>query len=438
MATRHWTLHFDGETHTVRLEHGYWLGLRQIWVDDKPVERSRKLIDFGSIHAIEIKEHHCELGIATNGFTYDFYLLVDGVFLPSDEDLAKHKKPGPIIRAILETRDYWQSLERLTGMRSFPDKGELYRRTYRLVGQTEGHNVVVRGGGVVVSFGPETDIKHAFSRIKADPAIAQLHFAGKLKECLHLEERIAHALLKYDPTKISAEQFAQEVLVFVKLVTRWTRPHPTHRCDMWSCKKQTQESNTLVLINDIPHLLCDDCVKALPHLGESIKRDIDTRPENLGRGTVAALGGSIVYGLVWAVVWVLLSLVRMDTLGTVFFMGVFPAIVWMMDKVGAKSTLKGLLVALPFSILSIVIGVYGYLALSSLVSGKSLLDALAGSWSLLLRDSRQIRLLIIFDVLIALLGILSDVVERRGLMKKLANLPVEVVGDINTLNEMNR
>jgi hypothetical protein len=76
MATRHWTLQLDGETHKVRLEHGYWLGMRQIWIDDKLVERSRNLIDFGSIHPIEIGKHCCELGVTTNGFTYDFYLLL--------------------------------------------------------------------------------------------------------------------------------------------------------------------------------------------------------------------------------------------------------------------------------------------------------------------------------------------------------------------------
>jgi hypothetical protein len=438
MATRHWTLHFDGETHTVRLEHGYWSGSRQIWVDDKLVEKSRKFSDYGSKHPINIGQHHGELGITTNGLTYDYYLSIDGILCPSEEDLAKGTRPGRVVRSYFHESEYWQELERLTGMSGFPVADDIPGRKHRLVGRIEGHYVVVRDGGVVVSFGPDTDIKHAFSQIKADPAIAQLHFAGKLKECLHLQERIAHAVLKYDPTKISAAQFAQEVLVFVKLVTRWTHPHPTHRCDMWSCKKQTQESNTLVLINDIPHLLCDDCVKTLPQLGESIKRDIDTQPEHFWRGTAAALGSSVIYGLVWAVVWTLLNLVKIDTFGTVFFMGVFLATVWAMDKVGAKSTLKGLFVALIFSILGVVIGVYGYLALTSLVSGKGLLDALVGSYSFLLRDSHPLRLLIIFDVLIALMAILDYVVGRRGWMKKLANLPVEIVGDINVLNEMNR
>ena len=321
-------------------------------------------------------------------------------------------------------------------MQGSPVQGDIPGRIQRLVGKMDGHYVVVRGGGVVVSYGPETDIKSVFTQIKSSPAIAQLRLAGKLKECLHLEDRIAYIRLKYDPQKISAAQFAQEILVFTQLVARLTCPHPTHLCDMWSCKKKTQESNTLVLINDIPHLLCDDCVKALPQLGESIKRDIDTRPEHFWRGTAAALGGSVAYGLVWAVVWMLLSLLRIDALGTIFFMGAFLATVWVMDKVGAKSTLKGLFVALPFSVLSVVIGVYGHLALSSLVSGKGLIDAITSSWALSQQDSQQARFLIIFDVVLALLGILDYVMEKRGWMRKLANLPVEVIGDVNTLNDM--
>ena len=54
MATRHWTLQFDGEIHTVRLEHGFWLSSRQIWIDDKLVEKSRKMMDYGSRHVFKI------------------------------------------------------------------------------------------------------------------------------------------------------------------------------------------------------------------------------------------------------------------------------------------------------------------------------------------------------------------------------------------------
>ena len=440
MATRHWTLHLDGETHTVRLEHGYWSGSCQIWVDDKLFEKSRRFIDFGSARTFEIKDHHCELGIATNGFTYDFHLSVDGVFVLSDEDLAKDKKPGPIIRAILDTRDYWQSLERLTGMKNFPDGGEPNERTHRLVGRVEGHFVLVRDGGVVVTFGPGVDKKNALAQIKADPSIAQLHFAGKLKDCLQVRERMAYALLKYDTAKISAEQFAQQLFIFVRIIARWTCPHPLTTCDLWSCKRKTREINTLVLINDVPHLLCDDCVKTLPQLGEAMKHEVEAQPEHFWRGTAAALVSSVVYGLVWGVVWALLEQVSLGSVGAFLFIGAFVASTWAMQKVDALPTWKTILSALLFSTLGVVLGIYQHEVIALLVHGSalSLADALSSSWLTLRQSPDQLRFFIIPHLLISAVGIADYAMKTLNWMKQLSNPQVEIVGDIHSIAGMYR
>jgi hypothetical protein len=68
----------------------------------------------------------------------------------------------------------------------------------------------------------------------------------------------------------------------------------------------------------------------------------------------------------------------------------------------------------------------------------SLSDALSTSWLTLRQNPDQLRFFIIPHLLISALGLANYAIETRGWMKQLSNPRVEIVGDVNTLNEMNR
>ncbi len=83
MAKTTWNIVVKEQKHTVTLAHAYISGKREIWVDEKPLELPPKQrgswFDFGSSHSFHIDGCPCVIRIRTNGITFSYDLLVDGI-----------------------------------------------------------------------------------------------------------------------------------------------------------------------------------------------------------------------------------------------------------------------------------------------------------------------------------------------------------------------
>ncbi len=83
MAKRAWQFQFEDGAHEIVLEHGYLSGKRRFFIDGEefkllPAE-ARHNPDVGSTHTFEIAGHECMVVIRTNGVTFTYDLVIDGI-----------------------------------------------------------------------------------------------------------------------------------------------------------------------------------------------------------------------------------------------------------------------------------------------------------------------------------------------------------------------
>ena len=79
MAKQVWTFTLDDGSHVVELDHRLWSGVREIKVDGKLAEKSRKFWwDRGTEHRFDISGATCVLRIIAQTFGFRYELLVDG------------------------------------------------------------------------------------------------------------------------------------------------------------------------------------------------------------------------------------------------------------------------------------------------------------------------------------------------------------------------
>jgi hypothetical protein len=78
MTQRIWTFQLeDGSSHTVQLEHGYFSGKREIYLDNEFILEDKKMIDTGSAHSFQINGHICTVHIRTTGFSFKYDCTID-------------------------------------------------------------------------------------------------------------------------------------------------------------------------------------------------------------------------------------------------------------------------------------------------------------------------------------------------------------------------
>jgi hypothetical protein len=82
MGKKIWNVTVDSKSHEVVLNHGYWSGKRQVFVDGNevqlPVNKSRMLLDFGNTLPFEVAGKNYEIQIKTNGITFSYHLHEQG------------------------------------------------------------------------------------------------------------------------------------------------------------------------------------------------------------------------------------------------------------------------------------------------------------------------------------------------------------------------
>lgn len=396
MAHRTWVIDIEGNQHTVELAQGWWSGSRRIWVDGELIEKSRKLIDSGSIHLFTIDGHPCELLITTNGLTFGFHLLVDDVPMQSTRELETGK-PAKLPRALLEEVAYWRALAEETGLQYVADPGGHLSWRHRLVGRLHGHLTVVRLGmmqntgqtvmSVLVRCSLSTDLKTTRSDIERDLLGQSLLSKRHAKQgYFALYEAGAVLVLRYRPRKESADQATTRMKSFVNAVATYTQPAPSE-CEGRACKHNPDQPPRLVFVNDFPFALCSACVDEWLRLGQEAERTYKAKPGHLLRGTLAGLAaalfgglaGGVLAGLVWSVsIWVItwtktasvpgffeelakaVLAIAMPVLILLAFLKLPVGVIQLMDRLGTKRTAASALTTLGISMVGTICGAFGF------------------------------------------------------------------------------
>jgi hypothetical protein len=326
MARRTWEVKLEGIRHIIQLGHGVVSGKREIWVDDDLVESSQQLFDFGSLHAFTIDQHPCELGIVTNGVTFDYYLTTDGEFIESNEEIASGKQPGRLVRKRLEEATLWQNLQRIANLQRIRVPEALVLGQHRPIGRLSNYVIMLQHGYIVqthqivivtlIRHAPLLDLKATKAKIQRDPAIERLLGKRRIRQgYLEVQELFTLISLPHHLQKQSTSQIESWLNEIIQALAAYVHPVPDDTCE-W-CESKPEEQ--LTLVNGIPLHLCSSCSSGVALKGEEAKNKCEAAPTRLLQGSLAGLGVAIVGSLLW-----MTSLMVIDWIITEASKGSFP------------------------------------------------------------------------------------------------------------------
>jgi hypothetical protein len=405
MAQRTWEVDVQGIHHTVNLKHGYWSGRREIFLDGQPLVKDRHLIDKGSQHPFSIDGRSCELGITTNGITYDYYLLLDGQ--PVDAVGRKPGNPSKAARTAVSELEYWRRLAEVSALSYHPVAGEQGFWRHRLIGYVRGYLVVVKFGvipntivpaiWVGVRYAPLSDPGLVKPQVKAELIEKRLtnkkHF---IRNYVYVEREIASVLLPYQPKKQTPEDLSSKIYALMDTLSKHTRPLTTGRCEGITCKLRVGPDLHLVIINAYPTFLCAACIDNIHPVGDQSQAEYQNAPPGLGRGILAGVIAAIAGGILWAVVAVFL-----DRIFAALAVVILVAVVRSMSKVGAKPTRWSILLAGLIGLAGVVFGVYLSFVLLVIknLPGRLPLEILQTAWRWTWEEKRVFYLSIFYGLL---------------------------------------
>jgi hypothetical protein len=94
VSRHHWQFDLEDGRHIVEFEQGYFLGNRKITVDGaKTTERGRPFMDHSGQYPVRLEGHGAAVWVTTNGFTYQFDLVVDGKSVTSGKTATRVPRP---------------------------------------------------------------------------------------------------------------------------------------------------------------------------------------------------------------------------------------------------------------------------------------------------------------------------------------------------------
>ena len=94
MSRHRWEFDLEDGRHIVEFEQGYFRGNRKITVDGaKTTERGRPFMDHSGQYPVRLEGHGAAVWVTTNGFTYQFDLVVDGKSVTSGKTATRVPRP---------------------------------------------------------------------------------------------------------------------------------------------------------------------------------------------------------------------------------------------------------------------------------------------------------------------------------------------------------
>ena len=95
MSRHRWEFDLEDGRHVVEFEQGYFLGNRKITVDGtRTTERGRPFMDHSGQYPVRLDGHGAAVWVTTNGFTYQFDLVVDGKSVTSGKTAGRVPRPA--------------------------------------------------------------------------------------------------------------------------------------------------------------------------------------------------------------------------------------------------------------------------------------------------------------------------------------------------------
>ena len=199
------------------------------------------------------------MGVINTGFTYDYYLVVDDVFIP-----AVGRKPNARKKhsAIVAEYQYWMDLSPATGMDYVPGSPTTIPRwRHRLIGDVNGYLTMVSPNqfsktsqavySVLVRHAPLLNPKAVEASLLENPEIKELR--GKLstlKRSFEVEKDFTWISFQYNLKKDRAEQISEKIFKFVKILSGFARPLPYDICEGKVCRFKSDRKTKLVVINN--------------------------------------------------------------------------------------------------------------------------------------------------------------------------------------------
>ena len=90
MTTKIWNFILDNKRHTVRLEHGYFSGKREVYHNSDLIHRSRRIVDTGDEICFEIGYDTCCVIIEPYIFKFNYACTING--LCTETGQPRHKE----------------------------------------------------------------------------------------------------------------------------------------------------------------------------------------------------------------------------------------------------------------------------------------------------------------------------------------------------------
>jgi hypothetical protein len=405
MSTITWTLNLDHTRHHLRLEHGYGLGKRRIFLDGVLLESGRKLFDSGSRHFFTIGNEEFELCIVSTGFRFWFFLFQQGIPIPSDRDRKEGKTSRSLLDlGILHDQKMINELSRHLKLAYLPQKDASWLFRLRLAGKLREHFVTVQKGLLPDSAqeGWSVLVRHAPShpedtrqKLLADPRLADL--LGKFKKSQLAFEHCPDytwALLPFIKKEAPAG-LAERVLSFVNLVREQTRPVETGLCENQDCPDRFGDGRRLIFINGLPLMYCEPCIARIPGQARESEELFHQAPHHLLSGWIAGLGVALAGALVWAAIALLLDRIA-AVVGALI-------VVWIgrvMDRLGIKPSPWSLASTALLGLFSVFLGNLAAVFLNLLRHGfPPGIPTLALSWATLLENRELLWLSFFFTLL---------------------------------------
>ncbi|MBI5295464.1 MAG: hypothetical protein HY869_08305 [Chloroflexi bacterium] len=368
MTTTKWIFSIEDKPHKVVLKFGLIPG-RQIWLDGILINKGRRLFETGSEYPFAIDSHNAELGIISTSTGYEYYLRVDDQFVfPGN---SKNQKIGKRTEAKFKVKQAWLDFGKRFGLEYFPVSSRPFMLQHRLVGYIEDFLITIGIGSKQVGDNsvPVIYLLLRHSSLDEDK-IKEIKNNREILESLKksniradwLEVHSGFTILSVSPglKKIGDFVLVERLLSIIPILSKYIKPSMADRCEGAECKLPYHNDLKLIFFNDIPGVMCQDCIDNVDKIGQKAQEEYKKSPNNLAKGVLYGLAAALLGAIGWALV-----IIFMDTIGAVVAVLILLLVVKAMDYARTKRTIISLLLAGLLSMIGAILGSYfgmvGYL-----------------------------------------------------------------------------
>lgn len=358
MAKRTWNFSTAGRKHTVELNHNIFTGKRTVWLDSKEIISDRRTMDTGSQYRFAVDGETCEVAVVTNGVIFDYYLLLEGKVI---EPVDGRKRERRLLRKALTDKIFWYQLGRETGLEYHIQEAHHGPPLHRLVGSLEGYLLVLHSVtpyqqgayhlDLSIRCAPTEEPLELEKQIKKDAELKRL--AGRP---LNLRVEVGHVWLRimYQPGIETPEILSERISNILRGLAEYVGATKQQDCEGERCQARPYANpGKVVLVNEIPYLLCEGCMKDIPKIAERDQVSTKNTLPQVIKAVGAGLVGVVLGALIWAVIGVYLNIVAAVT-GALILWGILK----LMDLTGARTNIFMVLLAGVMSFASVILGEY--------------------------------------------------------------------------------